>query len=440
VAEAERALIRLLPLKETVLRTIDTKELDIKKGSSHLIPTSYDQASVEYKHRAASLGRWSLSVARQTQDEVEQAAKWADEATARKRQIASVMQSLQTVAKNGPPAIAEKYADDKPGIWISKPTFKLSAEFGQVLYPLTAQNDKRLRSQPLFTPVVPGLISILGAARMQDAREDDSTSFKAIKRSEEPLLLYDFVAAPEQQSLEPGHVIPSLSIQVRTGDEESGAALHKAILGFQQHVHTVLLPNSAVDVQFFRRGEMHLRKVWRDKQLKEWIDAVRANIASGERLTAPDLSIKVPKWTLTGKPKDVKDGKTLSYLFAGVRFQQSVVGTFKGADVAYNTTQAGKMGAQGGSLNMYYDREEWGAEALLQDEGTLATFVEQSLDFVDKITEAASATLPLAKKMLRPRDMDSARRHRRADEQAEAAAKTEEPADNAVAQASPSQS
>jgi hypothetical protein len=446
VAEAERALIRLLPLQETTLRTIDTHALNVNKSSAHLLPTSFDQKSVEFKHRAASLGRWSLPVARKTQGEVEWTEGTVEKSTARTRQIASVMQSLQSAAKNGPPAIAEREKDDKSGIWRAKPTFTLSAEFGQVLYPLkdagakgTAQNDKYMSSQPLFTPIIPGLMNVLGAAQLQGARDDESSSFKAMERSEESLLLYDFVAAPEQQGLEPGQAIPSLSIQVRTGDEDTAAALHKVSLGFQQHVHTVLLPGRATDVQFFRRGELRFQKVWKDKQLKEWIEAVRANIASGERLTAPDLSIKVPKWTITGKSKHVKDGKTLVYLFAGVRFQQSVTGTFRGANVTYETTQASKMGAQGGSLNMYYDREDWGAENLLQEEDSLASFVEQSLDFVDSITEASSTTQPLAKKILHPRDINSYRRQKRAEEQASMATNTEEPADNAVAQAKETQ-
>jgi hypothetical protein len=440
VAEAERALIRLLPLQETTLRTIDTHAINVNKGSAHLLPTSYDQKTVEFKHRAASLGRWSLPVARKTQGDVERTEETAEESTARTRQIAAVMQSLQSAAKDGPPAIAEREKDDKSGIWRSKPTFTLSAEFGQVLYPLKDAGakgtaHKHTSPQPLFTPIIPGLMNVLGAAQLQGARDDESSSFKAMERSEDSSLLYDFVAAPEQQGLEPGQAIPSLSIQVRTGDEGTAAALHKVSLGFQQHVHTVLLPGRATDVQFFRKGELRFQKVWKDKQLKEWIEAVRANIASGERLTALDLSIKVPKWTITGKPKHVKDGKTLMYLFAGVRFQQSVNGTFRGANVTYSTTQASKMGAQGGSLNMYYDREDWGAEKLLQEEDSLASFVEQSLDFVDSITEASSTTQPLAKKVLHPRDIHSYRRQRRAEEQAATVTKTEEPVDNAVAQA-----
>jgi hypothetical protein len=444
VAEAERALIRLLPLQETTLRTIDTHAINVNKGSAHLLPTSYDQKTVEFKHRTASLGRWSLPVARKTQGDVERTEETAEESTARTRQIAAVMQSLQSAAKDGPPAIAEREKDDKSGIWRSKPTFTLSAEFGQALCPLKDAGAKGMvhkhtSSPPLFTPIIPGLMNVLGAAQLQGARDDESASFKAMERSEESSLLYDFVAAPEQQGLEPGQAIPSLSIQVRTGDEGTAAALHKVSLGFQQHVHTVLLPGRATDVQFFRKGELRFQKVWKDKQLKEWIEAVRANIASGERLTAPDLSIKVPKWTITGKPKHVKDGKTLMYLFAGVRFQQSVNGTFRGANVTYSTTQASKMGAQGGSLNMYYDREDWGAEKLLQEEDSLASFVEQSLDFVDSITEASSTTQPLAKKVLHPRDIHSYRRQRRAEEQAATVTKTEEPVDNAVAQAKEAQ-
>ena len=83
---------------------------------------------------------------------------------------------------------------------------------------------------------------------------------------------------------------------------------------------------------------------------------------------------------------------------------------------------------------MYYGQEDWCAKALLQDEGSLTSFVEKSLDFLDSITEAASQSQPLAKKILRPRTFHTERRQKRMEEQAAAPTKTKAPTDDADAQ------
>jgi hypothetical protein len=446
VSDAERALVRLLPLKDATLRTIDTQELDLGRGPGHLLPTSYDEKSLDFKHRSANLGRWSLPVARQAHSEGDMSGESIEKSTARQRRAASIVESLRKSAKEGPSALSESIKVGKPGVWQQEPTFRLSVEFGQVLYPLrdavpnsTPQNDRPLPSRPLFTPSVPGLMSLMGAARIQGASNTElSPSFNATTRTEAPSLLYDFVAAPDQKGDLAGRVLPSLHVQMRTKDGESEATLHKLSLGFQQHIHTVLLPDSAADVQFSRYGRLTIRKSLKNTHIKEWIRAISANIASGERLTAPELTIDIPRWTITGDPKDVNHTKTVTYLFSGVRFRQAVVGEFQGASVSYNTTQSGKMGAQGGSLSMYHNQEGRSAEDLLQDD-SLTAFVERSLEFVDRITEAASQTQPVAK-MVRPRNNESGRRQRRLEEQAIAATETEElTGDDAIAQAKEAQ-
>jgi hypothetical protein len=448
VDEAERALIRLLPLKDSILRTIDTKELDVTNGLGRLLPASYDEKSLDFKHRSTKLGRWSLPVVRQNHSVRDMTDETIEKSAARQRQVASVVKSLRDAAKDGPSALSEPVLDGKLGIWHVEPTFKLSVEFGQVLYPQVGtvaegipQDDRTLLSQPVFTPSVPGLMSLLGAAHIQGASETEpSSSFRALKSIEAPSLLYDFIAAPHQQFPVVGQVLPSLHVQMRTNDD-GGATLHRLTLGFQKHIHTVLLPESAADVQFSRYGRLRLRKDHRNPHIKKWARAISENIASGERLSAPELSIGVPKWTITGDPKDVNGIKTVNYLFSGVRFRQAVIGEFQGTDVTYNTVQAGKMGAQGGSLSMYHSPEGQSAEVLLQDD-SLNSFVEHSLDFVNTITEAASQTQPVAKtmaKMLLPRNAKSSRRLRRSEDQAVAATKTEEATDDAAAHAEEAQ-
>jgi hypothetical protein len=448
VVEAERALIRLLPLKDSTLHTIDTQELDVTNGLGHLLPASYDEKSLDFKHRSTKQNRWSLPVVRQDHGVRHVATETVEKSTARQRKVASVVESLRNAAKDGPSALVEPVQDGKLGIWHTEPTFKLSAEFGQVLYPFvdtvvegTPQDGKTLSSRPLFTSNVPGLMNLLGAAHIHGVSETEpSSSFRALKSTEAPSLLYDFIAAPDQQFDVTGQVLPSLHVQMRTNDD-AGATLHKLTLGFQQHMHTVLLPGSAADVQFSRHGRLHLRKNHKDPHIKKWANAVSTNIASGERLTASELTIGIPEWTITGDPKDVNSIKTVKYWFSGVRFRQAMIGEFQGVNVSYNTIQAGKMGAQGGSLNMYHSQEGQSAEALLQDD-SLTSFVERSLDFVDTITEAASHTQPVAKavaKTLRPRRVKGSRRERRLEEQAVTGRKTEEVTDDDVAHAEEAQ-
>jgi hypothetical protein len=348
---------------------------------------------------------------------------------ARNRRVASIMQDLRQSVKGNPTTIAEESEDPKNLTWLPEPEAKLSADFGQALFPkISTGTDSTSKiglsptSQPLFTPSVPGLTNLLSSVHVHGQSKDSlSSHFRAVKSAETPSLLYDFIAAPGQSQLETGQVPPSLHIQVRTAERGGEATLHKLSLGFHQYVHNVLLPEKAADVQFTRYGRLRLRTKTKSspKVFREWLSAVKANIASGERLTAPNISIAVPKWTITGNSAD-RGSQLITYLFSGVQFRQVVGGQFEGEHVSYSTTQSGKMGAQGAGFSMYYNKAAKSADELLQDgDGSLTSFVERCLNFADTITEAAGQTLPIAK-MLRPRSSESGRKQRRLEEQAAA--------------------
>lgn len=429
VAEAERTLIRLLPFRNTTIHTIDTQDIDAGKGRGILLPTSHDEKSLEQRYRSTNLGRWSLPVARSAQVHIpkvhsavsEVNDKVPDISAARKDRGIAIVHSLCQLAKEGQTAFETERT--KYGTSMKEPKFRLSADFGQALFPLmdTASggesNDKlSSSSKPLFTSSVPGLTGLLSSAHTQGLADvKSSPHFEAVKRFEEPSLVYDFVAAPEQSKLDAGQTPPTLRIQMRTSDSGGKATLHKVSFGFQEHIHTVLLPGDVADVRFTRYARLHYRHMPKNELVEEWVEEVGANIASGERLTAPNLTVQVPKYTIIGAKGP--GAYTVNYLFSGVRFRQIVNGKYHDEDVSYSTVQSSKLGAQGGALSMYYRHEAKSANELLQDhDGSLTSFVEKVLAFAATITEAAGQTQPVAK-LLRPRSNQSGRKQRRLEEQ-----------------------
>jgi hypothetical protein len=434
-------LIRLLPLKDPALRTSNIRKLDPGKGAGHLLPTSYDERSLDLKHRSATLGRWSCPVARQSHAEVDeaQAAEHAKTgaSTAYRKHAASIVQSLRQAADQDSRPVIEQ-ADEKTNIWLP-PEFKLSAELGQALFPLDDRSiSSRLKDnkgikdtavsslQPLFTSNVSGSTRFLGSAHLSGTTS--SPHFEAVSRTEKPLLQYDFVAAPGQLNLEAGQSLPSLHIQMRSSRTGNQASLHKLTIRFREHFHTVLLPERAADLQFVRDGRLRLRQSQEDKSVNEWIKTVRANITSGGRLSAPDLTISIPKWTFSAQPADAKGMQKVTYLFSGVRFRQVISGLWQGTPASYSTTQSGKVDAQGSSLSLYYPETKANVETLLESDDKLTSFVEQSLGFVDQLTEAATQIQPIAK-MLRARHTEGGRKQRRLEEQTAVVTETDDAVD-----------
>ncbi|KAF2029350.1 hypothetical protein EK21DRAFT_68022 [Setomelanomma holmii] len=422
VAEAERLLLRLLPLKDATLYTVDPRMLDTIRSSCRQVAVAYDQQLLDYKHRNAELGRWSSSLPRlaapkaaheqDTQDTPMPARSIAD-----RRSLTRILKSLRDAVEQDLATSAEGAENREMGYWSPAPEYKLSADFGHALFPLQepaarkAPKNERPKSPPaLLSHGLPGLATLM-----------PEPCIRAITRTQTPSLLYDFIPAPEQLDLGPGQDFPRLRIQMRTSPTGGDAVLHKLSLGFHEHVHDVLIPDQAADIQFCRYGRLRFRKTHRDKNVHEWVKAVCENIASGERLTAPSLTIDIPKWTIPGFPADAKGLMPVTYLFSGIQFRQTVSGSFMDTQVSYNTTQSGKTGARGGALSMYYVGVGQSPQTLLQDEESLASFVKKCFSMVDHITEAAAQTQPTFK-MLRPRTEQSGRKVKRSLQQAMAPA------------------
>lgn len=408
-------MISLLPLKVSAARTIDSRKLEASGNETYLLPTFDDGNSVDPAFRTTKLGRWLSPVARLS-DSVPAQSKGHDGTAVEDpikldRSTSRLVDRAVTTLTQVQDGIFESTADSKEthesGYWSMEPQYKLSAEFGQVLFPFQSESPNEAVKAALsqtpqtpFWPVIPGLANLL-----------TSESFETTARTAISALLYNFVPAPEQPNFEPGQTFPSLHIQVRASRHGGKANIHKISLGFQEHMHDVLLPDKASDIRFHRYGRLRFDKRADDKNIAEWTDAVRANIESGGRLTAPSLCIQVPNWLLSGHDSDAKGTRNVTYLFSGIQFRQTVTGSFMGTPISYSTVQAGKLGAKGGILTSYYDSES--KDTSLRDETEIKAWVRKCLHIADSITEAGSKTVPV-NKVLNPRREDSERKLRRA--------------------------
>jgi hypothetical protein len=404
VEEARRTLVRLLPLKDSTTRTFDTQKLGTAKSSSYLLPVFLGKA-LDHKYRETRLGRMALPIVRLTEPEVAD-----DEAEPAKRPADMPKNAFQglmnrTVSTVRLPAVDLKRLEGAPGNWLPETEYKLSAEFGQVLFPLDHTDPSKAIEAALvqpsrspFSPTFPGLSSLLV-----------SPDLTATARLKIPSLLYDFLPSPDQPNFESGQMFPSLHIQMRTGRNGQAASIHKISLGFQSHIHDVLLPDKTADVRFYRTGRLRYRANHKDQNIREWTDAVIANIESGGRLTAPPLKMDIPKWTIPGFPADAKGARTIIYHFSGVQFRQSVTGDLLGEAISYSTVQSGKLGAKGGALTAHYNGY---GDTQLQDEVAIKAFVETAFKMVDIITDASTQTQPISRQ-IRPRDENSQRKNKR---------------------------
>ena len=413
VAEAKRTLIRLLPFKESATRTIDTQRLDTAKHVSYLLPVFHESKSLDYNYRNMSLGRWALPVTRSadtatTQDQVTSQEEAESRSTPEQNthgvvnRVVSVLKPPVDGAFTGPES---KPRNRQTGYWALEPEYKVSADFGQVLFPLELSDPNKVveaasDSRSPFQPAIPGLGSLLA-----------SSEFQNLSRTETPALLYEFIPSPDQKDLETmiGPDFPKLHIQVRTGRDGNRPTIHKLSLGFQGRVHDVLLPDQAADIRFYRYGRLRFSsKSHHDKNVEEWSEAVRQNIESGGRLSAPSLTIDIPKWTIPGFPSDATGMLPVQYLFSGIQFRQSVTGTLLDTQISYSTVQSGKLGAKGGALSAYSEKLQ-----VDEVEVQIRDFATKCVQMVDYITQAGAQTQPLRQTVL-PRNEYGARKQRRA--------------------------
>jgi hypothetical protein len=288
------------------------------------------------------------------------------------------------------------------GYWTLEPEYKLSADFGQSLFSLRLSDRTKVvhaitdASVSPFRPAIPGLGSLLA-----------SSDFEHTTYSETSSLLYDFLPAPDQKHIGPH--FPRLFVQVRPGRDGSRPTIHKLSLGFHERIHDVLLPDQSADIRFHRYGRLRFSiRSHHDKKVEAWSEAVRQNIESGERLSAPSLTIDIPKWTIPSFPPDATGMVQVKYLFQGIQFRQSVSGRMLDTQVSYSTVQSGKLGAQSGALTAYPDKLK-GNDIEMQ----MREFATKCIQMVDYITQAGAQT-QLPKHIAVPRKAHSARKQRRA--------------------------
>lgn len=320
----------------------------------------------------------------------------AKTSAARKDRVAATVEKFRQLATD------EENTDQQLAFWKAQAQWRLSATFGQALFPSdemasssTIESWLGTSSQPIFTHSVTGMTTLFSSAQLQESSAAGALQFNSAPHHH--ILVYDFIPAPKQQRVSASHTLPGLRIQMRTGATGTEATFHKMYIFVREHFHTVLLPEQAVDLQLQKVLRVAIREDHRSKAIQEWTSAVAANIASGERVSAPNLTIEIPKWTITGQPDNAKGMQTAKYLFSGVRFRQSVAGSFQGTAVSYTTNQSSKLAPQGGSLSMHYNNSARNVQAPADGVDRLTQFFDKCFVFAERITCVASNTLSISK-------------------------------------------
>lgn len=412
-------MLQLLPLRDSATRTVDTQSLN---ESAQLLSTPFEKSSLDHKHRGAALGRWLNPIPRRARPESEKEYAYNSEgldspetSTAREARVATIIDNFRRSSTVG------EVQTRQFGPWKLPPDFRMSASFGQALFPLDeaiASGTASVSSRPVFTSSISGLTTLLSSANTRSS--STSGAFRAMSQPHAPSLVYEFMPAPEQNQAGASQVLPNLRIEMRTTATGTEATFHRLYIYVQDHFHTVLLPEQAVDLQLHRFLRLAIRKGHGVDAIDDWVTAVSANIASGERISAPDLTIDIPRWTIAGQPAKGKDVLPIKYLFSSVRYRQSAPGSFQNLPVTYSTNRSGKLGSRGGSLNMYYNGSARDVQAPSDGEDQVASFIEKCLMFAEHITQAASNTQPVAK-IEKLRNVESARKMRREEQHAVAA-------------------
>lgn len=404
-------MIRLLPLKETSTSTIDSTRLDAAQGQSYLSPVAIEKALLDFQTRNLTLGRWSLPVPR-TPDSTNMSSEEAHAAiphpAANDKDLsyvhAQVSAMLKKSARSPTPPTTRQAGQHE---WNFSPEDQLVARFGQTLFPLdSSPTGPKSVSATSFVPSLPGLAKLL-------VDED----FKLGYAPGVPVFEYNFVAAPEQQNFPKDQDFPTLRVQFSHNERTGLHVLKKLHLDLDMRVHDVLLPDKALDIRFYRRTRLRLLTPQTNKMISDFKEAVTANIQSGEKLTAPNLKIDIPKWSIPGYAQAHLPGtRSVQYLFTGIRFRQSVMAKFMDNQVTVSTTQSGKLGSKSAALSAYYDPQEYVRKREHEPEGhredSLKSFVGGCFKIADKITMAAGSNGRRVRGG-KPRDEMSARKIRR---------------------------
>ncbi|KAF2712984.1 hypothetical protein K504DRAFT_369936 [Pleomassaria siparia CBS 279.74] len=400
VEEARRGLLRTLPYKLSP-RSIDRRKVLAAQKECYLLPTPF-KGFLDYRFRNAEYGRWSLPVhkAPDAASQLEHNVATSDKAVAKTDEQFSkrISRSIKAIVEET--QLEKDASPDVRPLYPFRITRSVSAEFGQVLVPIDADRASTPQSDAQnvpFSHLFPGLSNLL----MNEALPVEAV-FTA------PQIEYEFIPNPAQANpLHAQRQYPRFSIRLKC-QQGSQPIFHSAVLQSGEVFHDVLFPDKAVDVRFKVVQEITLLRPLLQPKVKSFVDAICANIESGERLTAPPmLQIIVPKMSIMDSEPVHKAERTLEYIFTGVRYEHSVWSSYQGYHVQYASTRAGALGKKGGMLSMHYNAKK----DLKKD---IKNFVNASVGIADILTKSATNNKPMAKS-IRPRDQTSARKTRRSE-------------------------
>ncbi|KAF2114438.1 mitochondrial inner-membrane-bound regulator-domain-containing protein [Lophiotrema nucula] len=408
VEEAERAIVNMLPIKSSSPPSIDTLSLR-NRNPPYLLPIP-SKSVLPYRLRNLDLGRWSLPVARSKaqltpgdQNPVISVGDRGDSSTedARARIVKALMRFPSEQQLNSSYKSVTEVAVGQ-ATWADTPLNVLAVTFGQGLFPIPQKNAPvsaaTIPSESTFPAAfscqLPGVFKLL-----LDEQLTQGVSLYW------PRLQYNFVISPHGQRLEPlrpGQQYPHLQIVVEARPGQD-VVLSKVGIRFNRQSHQVLLPDQVADLRFEASSSLLLQNAPADERIAAWFASVRQNIESGGRLTAPEsLQLDIPRWLLPGKRKSDDGTQTLTYLFTGITYQQSVSTRFNGRNLRYMSKHGGKLAEKVSRLRLF---------AKSKNE-SVKSFVKSVFELLEKITEASTNPTELRRIAL-PRDQMSDRKRRR---------------------------
>ena len=375
-------LVKRLPLKEASTQSIEPASHDLARGGCYLQPVVLEKEAVPYAVRETNLFRWiypvSRIVAQDTSPDKTVRTSWDSEDShlgIKGQRIESVHAKVRSIVDAyNDTKTPENVRHLKSGQtrWQPNAEFEFSASFGHSLF---SSDDSPAKSY--FAPTTPGLFNVFS-----------DPSFKLSYYPASPSLDYEFIAMATAAHDNP-RPYPTLRIRLRPDRNLGHHTVRQVSLTWDRSSHDVLLPDQAVDIRFKSSKTTYLLDPSHSEHVQPFIEYVTNNIRSGDRLTAPNLEIPIPKWTINGMAYEKKKEKMdVKYLFSGVRFKQNLWGSYGNVDISYSTAQSGKLGTKGGELRMVPQvKREIG-----YDEPTTKLFVQSCFTVASKLTEGAAFT------------------------------------------------
>lgn len=387
-ADAERCLLRLLPLQNRVAHTMYTSIGDAAREQISLLPVHYDNTAIDFHWRDEKLARRTIPKYRT--DLKDGTAETTTPGHDQDTEIRRIKARLLEMAEHAAPQPHHAF-DEPDALWRHEPAIRASADLGYLLFRQDGSDlDKKpeepgYEPQPFYT-TIPGMTNIL--------KDED---FQTWSRLHPPNLVYSFVAAPGQKGFPKDQTFPALQMQFEYKDHTDKHEFRRGALIYNTSVHDVLLPEQSVDLRFTVSTALTLRplKDAKNKEILSFIAAIVNNLKEGTRLTAPNLVLDIPAWTISGSDPQARGTKKVKYLFTGVRFRQSVSANYLDLDVGIITQQGGKLGRKAAVLSTFFNTGPHGEPQkpeLIMDDGIWTNFIARTLKVAHKITQAVRDT------------------------------------------------